>query len=114
MPLHFCPECQNLITFGEKEGELQIQCRTCGYEAPSDETVLLTKTYKWDEGVRFGGLPAEIIYDPSLKRTIHYTCPNEKCETHQDADKKEAVFSRESESNLKQIIVCAVCHTTWH
>lgn len=114
MPIHFCPECQNLIAFGIKDNELQIQCRTCGFETQYNETVLVTKTYRRDDNIRFGSIPAEIIYDNTLKRTIHYTCPNDNCETHKFPEQKEAVLYRESDINLKRITICAVCHTKWN
>lgn len=113
MPLHFCPDCQNMLIFGLQDHELFVRCRICGYEGPCQETILLTKTYK--QGTKtLGELSDEnVIYDRTLKRTIHYNCPNGSCITHKDEDKKEAVFARNSMNNLQQVMVCTLCKTKW-
>lgn len=113
MPLHFCPDCQNILTFAQQEQELIVRCRTCGYEGPCQETVLYSKNYRHTASQSSVNTNPDIIYDNTLKRTIHYECPNGSCITHSNADKKEAVFTRDNQSNLQQAMVCVACQTKW-
>lgn len=113
MPLHFCPDCQNILTFGQQDQELLVRCRICGYEGPCNDTVLYTKNYRQGGGINLTLHNEDVIYDNTLPRTIHYNCPNDKCITHTNQDKKEAVFVRDNNSNLQQAIVCVECHTRW-
>lgn len=113
MPLHFCPDCQNMLTFAQQDQELLVRCRTCGYEGPCQETVLHTQSYRQGGDVGLNRVREDVIYDSTLKRTIHYQCPNADCATHTDSSKKEAVFVRDTNVNLQQAMVCCSCRTKW-
>lgn len=112
MPLHYCPECQNILIFAQDGSNLIARCRICGYSGASQTTILSTKTYQKSQ-VKQNQTNSDVIYDNTLERTIHYTCPNQDCITHKNNSKKEAVFTRDSEINLQRAMVCVECQTKW-
>ena len=54
--MKFCPECNNLLYYQEKEqndeqekkdlGGLYEYCKNCGFEQPSDNIVIFSNVYK--------------------------------------------------------------------
>jgi len=109
--MEFCPECESLLYYQEEEGKLINYCQGCGYKAESNKTLISQNSYAKSTVATFGSRK-NYIYDPTLARTTKYVCPNEKCETHRSADKKEAIFFNEGDS-LKHIFICKTCQTEW-
>jgi hypothetical protein len=53
-----------------------------------------------------------MLYSDILSRTRRYKCPNDKCESHKDNKKREAVFFRKNNSyEIKYI--CTSCKTSF-
>jgi DNA-directed RNA polymerase subunit M/transcription elongation factor TFIIS len=109
--MEFCPVCLSLLYYQEEEGKLINYCNGCGYKNPSDKTLISQNLYGKSSIATFGSRK-NYIYDPTLSRTAKYVCPNEKCMTHTQPEKREAVFFNEGDS-LKNIFICRVCQTEW-
>lgn len=88
---YICRKCKN---FKEIPAGSIIYSKTYNSSASAD-----THDYSFD------------AYDPSLALTRNYICKNEKCGTHKDPIKKEAVITR---NNKYQIVyICKECKTYW-
>jgi DNA-directed RNA polymerase subunit M/transcription elongation factor TFIIS len=109
--MKFCPECENILYYNEESNKLMNFCKTCGYKNESSEILIQSKNYKENNKLGYESR-RNYIYDPTYARTIYYKCPNTSCKTHEDESKKEAIFFNENNS-LKQVFVCAYCHTEW-
>ena len=88
-------------------------CKNCGfYEAMKPKTML----YKKNIGTQQDMLSLEsyknMMYDTTLPRTKKYKCFNEKCITHTEPEKKEAVWFRLNNS-FNTCYECCVCQTVW-
>ena len=103
--MEFCPDCQSLLYYQEEEGKLINYCNGCGYKNPSDKTLISQNLYGKSSIATFGSRK-NYVYDPTLSRTAKYVCPNEKCMTHTQPEKREAVFFNEGDS-LKNIYIYA-------
>ena len=109
--MEFCPECESLLYYQEEEGKLINFCQGCGFKTNSNKTLISQNSYSKSNIATFGSRK-NYVYDPTLARTTKYLCPNDKCETHQSPDKKEAIFFVEG-NNLKHIFICKACQTEW-
>ena len=109
--MEFCPECESLLYYQEEEGKLINFCQGCGFKTNSNKTLISQNSYSKSNIATFGSRK-NYVYDPTLARTTKYVCPNDKCETHQSPDKKEAIFFVEG-NNLKHIFICKACQTEW-
>ena len=108
--MKFCPNCHNILYTREHNNELISQCSSCGYTEKCEDTVIEKKNYKMNH---FGNVNNKYLrYDPSLPHTVHKKCPNNKCESHSDKSKQDAVFITDK-STLSLIYICTVCNTEW-
>ena len=52
--------------------------------------------------------------DPTLPRINTIKCPNSNCKSNTDDDeKREVIYIRYDDINIKYMYLCAVCDTTW-
>jgi DNA-directed RNA polymerase subunit M/transcription elongation factor TFIIS len=109
--MKFCPECNFLLYYHEKDKQLHQNCKNCGYDEKSDEVIISTTVYKKDiiEDITFNKYN---VYDNALLHTIHYTCPNKKCETFENKELKDAIIY--NEDDLQIVYICTVCKTEWN
>lgn len=90
-----------------------FQCTKCGNQEPiKPKTLIFSNIY--DKSVQ--NVLAEdtnyMMYDNTLPRTKEYICNNDKCITHKEPNKKEAIFIRQGKSyNITYL--CTVCNTKW-
>ena len=109
--MKFCENCNNLLYFSETENGILLKCHNCGFSQENDNNVLSTNLYKSNE-TESSQTNQYCIYDPSLPRTIHRQCPNEKCQSIKDKSLQEAVFITDKVT-LQQIFICCICKTEW-
>lgn len=89
-------------------------CNNCGNNEPiKEQTQLVTrsgneKIQLYDDINKY----KEIIHSAALPITRAYVCPNDKCESHKDHAKREAVFFRQSNS-FKIRMICRTCLESW-
>jgi hypothetical protein len=55
----------------------------------------------------------EYLHMDILPRTRQYDCPNEKCESHTEPEKKSALFMR-IKNTYKMKYICESCKTSWN
>jgi DNA-directed RNA polymerase subunit M/transcription elongation factor TFIIS len=109
--MQFCPECQNKLFPSEEDGTLWNKCRNCGYKAEYTQSLIEKKVYK-SSALRSIEINKYMVYDPSLPRTIHNTCPNRECITHKKPELQEAVYIQDP-NTIKLIYICTQCQTEW-
>jgi len=109
--MEFCPDCESLLDFPEKEGELIVYCHNCGYNAKSEKTLITQQDYSISN-ISTENNRKFYVFDPTFPITAKYICPNEKCITRIEPDKKEAIFFND-ENSMKIVFICKACHTEW-
>jgi len=95
-----------------RDKKMIYECTQCGYTTESNDPILYTQTY--DSVIRYTN-PNQIkniIHDPTIARTVKYTCPNEDCSTHSNESIKEALFWRDP-TDMTMNMVCRECKTSW-
>jgi hypothetical protein len=59
-------------------------------------------------------------YDPTLERRTDILCPNASCKTNKAGSKdgknskREVVYIRYDDTNMKYVFTCCVCDTIWN
>ena len=90
-------------------------CSTCGwYQEIPKQTKILTKN-KGDINNKHVNLDRykNMIYCPYVGLTRGYICVNDKCKSHKDHSKREAVFFRDIIDSTRTIMVCKECQSPW-
>ena len=54
-----------------------------------------------------------MIYAPYLGLTREYICVNDKCNSHKEHSKREAVYFRDTLNSTRTIMVCKECQSPW-
>ena len=123
--MHFCTQCHNMYYLkikgsnddNEEENDTLIYyCRNCGNENEelAGDNICVSKTTVQDTEQKFASLMNEYTkYDPTLPRTVMIKCPNAECESNGEGGKREVLYNRYDETNMKYIYMCTVCDTTW-
>ena len=87
-------------------------CRICGHKSSiTPGTVLFVRPSKQIVKT-YSPININKIYDPTFPVTRNYICPNEKCDSHNDSSKREAIFYRIPTTYDIQYI-CKTCTTVW-
>jgi hypothetical protein len=89
-------------------------CKNCGYNEPIEEGTLIvsrTSTESSHEFIEHGNYK-DMIHINTLPITRRYICANDKCESHNDHKKREAVFFR-VDGTYRVRYVCKTCQTSW-
>lgn len=102
----------------DKHNNILFNCDNCNNKISIMETMLLyeidytnsnnkdiTKKYNYDD-INL------LINDPLLAHTNNYICINNKCITHKEVKKKDAVMTRYKD-NYKMHYICTSCKTIW-
>lgn len=133
--MYFCPKCNNTYVVSQN-----ITTKTRTDESPSETNQDITKIPKVIfkcsncmniEYIKPGTLIAsrtnekansdyvdetqykDMIYDCTLPCTRNYICPNDKCASHKDFSKREAIWFRPSKYNYNIKYVCKECRSYW-
>ena len=89
-------------------------CTSCGWsqEIPK-ETKILSKGHgsvnKNTDLDRYKNMS----YCSYLGNTRGYICINDKCKSHKDHEKREAVYFRDTVNSTRTIMVCRECQAVW-
>ena len=93
--------------------DAMFSCNNCGWSKVIKNS---TKLYSFDTKDNVKKiLPDEyllLVNNPIYSRTKDYTCKNDKCPTHKDFTKKEAIFYHGSK-DLNVTYVCTECLSSW-
>lgn len=87
-------------------------CKNCGNsELIKDGTIIISRESSKNfsnENINV----KEYLQMNILPRTRQYVCPTDKCESHNNSDKKSAAFMR-LPGSYKVRYICESCETTW-
>ena len=117
--MHFCTKCENMyyIRLDSDDGhKLIYYCRKCGHEDTTitSENMCVSKEQIRRGEQRFSNMINEYTkLDPTLPRISSIRCPNADCESNSDEEKREVIYIRYDDTNMKYIYLCAVCNTSW-
>lgn len=117
--MHFCTNCENMyyIRLDSDDGhKLIYYCRKCGHEDTTitSENMCVSKEQIRRGEQRFSNMINEYTkLDPTLPRISSIRCPNAECESNSDEEKREVIYIRYDDTNMKYIYLCAVCNTSW-
>ena len=117
--MHFCENCDNMyyLKITEEGGDSLIYyCRNCGHEnniLTQDNICVLDTTIKQMKGRYSQVINSYTKYDPTLPRISSIKCPNQSCESNKDGSKREVIYIRYDDTNMKYIYMCTACDTIW-
>jgi len=109
---HFVINQYESINQGKNKYSANFLCNNCGFfKEIKPGTQLYNKSYILINRSTLDNPHLKII-DPTLSRTRDYICKNDKCESHKDKLKAEAVFFRTKQS-FQLTYDCCCCNTSW-
>ncbi len=118
--MHFCSNCENMYYIkisGTDENTLEYYCRKCGQSDTStqvDNVSISRVQLKKDEQQFTNIVNKYTKLDPTLPRINRVLCPNGDCPTnHDDTVRKEIIYIRYDDTNMKYMYLCSTCDTVW-
>ena len=117
--MHFCSVCQNMYYIridSENANKIVYYCRHCGHEDNelSVDNISVSKTnIKPTEQTFSNILNPYTKLDPTLPRINRIPCPNPECETNTHNKKREIIYIRYDDVNMKYIYLCSTCDKVW-
>ena len=117
--MHFCSVCNNMYYLRIDEqnpNKLDYYCRNCGHEDKllAHENMCVSKTYIKKNDQSFNHIINEYTkLDPTLPRVSTILCPNPDCETNTNKVKREIIYIRYDDTNMKYVYLCSTCDTVW-
>jgi DNA-directed RNA polymerase subunit M/transcription elongation factor TFIIS len=117
--MHFCSKCENMYYLrlaGENGDQLVYYCRNCGNEESSttgDNVCVSKTTLRRSEQQYTHVLNEYTKLDPTLPRVTNIPCPNADCPTNKSGAKREVIYIRYDDVNVKYVYLCASCDRVW-
>jgi len=117
--MHFCSVCNNMYYLRIDEqnpNKLDYYCRNCGHEDKllAHENMCISKTFIKKNDQSFNHIINEYTkLDPTLPRVSTILCPNPECETNTNKIKREIIYIRYDDTNMKYVYLCSQCSTIW-
>ena len=117
--MHFCSVCNNMyyLRIDEKNpNKLDYYCRNCGHEDKllAHDNMCISKTFIKKNDQSFNHIINEYTkLDPTLPRVNTILCPNSECETNTNKVKREIIYIRYDDTNMKYVYLCSTCNTVW-
>ena len=117
--MHFCIVCNNMYYLRIDEqnpNKLDYYCRNCGHEDKllAHDNMCVSKTYIKKNDQSFNHIINEYTkLDPTLPRVTTILCPNSECETNTKNIKREIIYIRYDDTNMKYVYLCSECSTIW-
>jgi DNA-directed RNA polymerase subunit M/transcription elongation factor TFIIS len=117
--MHFCSVCNNMyyLRIDEKNpNKLDYYCRNCGNEDKllAHDNMCVSKTHIKKSEQTFNHIINEYTkLDPTLPRVTTILCPNSECETNTTNKKREIIYIRYDDTNMKYVYLCSDCSTIW-
>jgi len=93
-------------------------CRNCGHEDENltINNICVSNTEIKRSEQKYNHIINEYTkFDPTLPRIDTIKCPNQECISNKpgDKNKKEVIYIRYDDINMKYIYMCAHCDTMW-
>jgi DNA-directed RNA polymerase subunit M/transcription elongation factor TFIIS len=100
----------------ENPNKLIYYCRNCGNEdkllTTDNVCISSTQIKKGEQG--FSHIINKYTkLDPTLPRVSKILCPNPECGTNKKDEKREIIYIRYDDTNMKYIYLCSTCDTIW-
>ena len=117
--MHFCTVCNNMYYLRIDEqnpNKLDYYCRNCGNEDKilAQDNMCVSKTFIKKSDNSFNHIINEYTkLDPTLPRVSTILCPNPECETNTNSKKREIIYIRYDDTNMKYVYLCSECSTIW-
>ena len=117
--MHFCTVCNNMYYLRIDEqnpNKLDYYCRNCGNEDKilAQDNMCVSKTFIKKSDNSFNHIINEYTkLDPTLPRVSTILCPNPECETNTNNKKREIIYIRYDDTNMKYVYLCSECSTIW-
>jgi hypothetical protein len=99
---------------------LTLSCRHCGFTEPmnpktSEEALILETTFSATKSQKqtTSSLNEYTKLDPTLPHLKTIACPNATCASQADPSKRDILYMRTDQKNLKFQYSCTVCDTQW-
>jgi|TARA_B110000261_G_scaffold89143_1_gene101611 DNA-directed RNA polymerase subunit M/transcription elongation factor TFIIS len=95
---------------------LVYYCRNCGdknKELAGKNICVSKTTVNHAEQNNSSSINEYTKYDPTLPHTNMIKCPNSDCESNGADGKRDVLYNRYDDKNMKYIYMCAVCDTSW-
>ena len=106
----------NNTNLDNKLNIMHFLCKNCGnHEQIKNGTVIINRTTKNDIDIDIDNNnfnPKEYLQMKVLPHTRDYYCPNNKCESHKESEKKSAIFMR-LKGTYKIRYICECCESSW-
>lgn len=109
--MQFCKECENKLFPFEEDKKLWNKCVDCGFKEEYIEFIIDKKNYKNKDTIS-SYVNKYLIYDTTIPRTIHKTCPNKNCISIEKPELQEAVYIQDTVT-IKLTYICVNCNTQW-
>lgn len=119
--MKFCSKCDNMYYIGISEtdgNKLTNYCRNCGHvdESTDGDNICVLKTHvKMGEQKYNHIINKYTKLDPTLPHVYNINCPDKGCVTNTDVEnnKRDVLYIRYDEKNLKYLYMCTTCDTVW-
>lgn len=117
--MRFCENCDNMyyIKISESNEELLYYCRKCGKEDNTvDSYTVVSKTVLQKDSVSNSNIINKYTkLDPTIPHSENIPCINSDCPSNKDDNpaKKDVMYIRYNNSDLKYIFLCTNCDTNW-
>lgn len=125
--MYFCSNCDNMyyLKINDKNtNKLLYYCRQCGNEDDSlvnNEICVLKTKLKDNEQVYHHIINEYTKEDPTIPRITNIKCPNTDCPSNINSDdenkdesvKREVLYIRYDDLNMKYVYLCAICDKVW-
>ena len=99
---------------------LTLSCRHCGFTEPmnpktSEEALILETTFSTTKSQKqtTSSLNEYTKLDPTLPHLKTIACPEPTCASQADPSKRDILYMRTDQKNLKFQYSCTVCNTQW-
>lgn len=92
-------------------------CKNCSYyEKLVGKTLVLSRMNLGSSisGIQDLSKYKYMIYDKTLPHTRDYVCKNEKCLSHKDLTKRDAVWFRPQSNSYSTCYACVACSMVWN
>jgi DNA-directed RNA polymerase subunit M/transcription elongation factor TFIIS len=100
----------------EDADKLIYYCRNCGHEdetLTSENICVSSSQIKRTEQNYTHIINEYTKYDYTLPRINTIKCPNSTCLSNTEADKREVIYIRYDDVNMKYIYLCTQCDKMW-
>jgi hypothetical protein len=120
--MRFCNICSYYLylVMAPDGSTLTLSCRHCGFTEPmnpttSEEALILETTFSKTKSEKqtTSSLNEYTKMDPTLPHLKTIACPNATCPSQADPSKRDILYMRTDQKELKFQYSCTVCDRQW-